>query len=153
MPVMSIGIRSGVNWMRLNFSDIVSASLLTSKRLGQAGHAHQQRMAAGEEADRQPLDDVALADDDLAQLLAQPGVDVPQLVDRLDVVLAQPLDRWLIRACAMNVLLLPNLRGKSMKKRAGSSPTPSGSLLGRPRSLTNLRHSSRPSRRRERRLN
>ena len=29
VPVMSIGIRSGVNWMRLNFSDIVSASLLT----------------------------------------------------------------------------------------------------------------------------
>ena len=37
MPVMSIGIRSGVNWMRLNFSDIVSASLLTSSVLASPG--------------------------------------------------------------------------------------------------------------------
>ena len=37
VPVMSIGIRSGVNWMRLNFSDIVSASLLTSSVLASPG--------------------------------------------------------------------------------------------------------------------
>ena len=37
MPVMSIGIRSGVNWMRLNLSDIVSASLLTSRVLASPG--------------------------------------------------------------------------------------------------------------------
>ncbi len=34
---MSIGIRSGVNWMRLNFSDIVSASLLTINVLARPG--------------------------------------------------------------------------------------------------------------------
>ncbi len=37
MPVMSIGIRSGVNWMRLNFNDIVSASLLTSSVFARPG--------------------------------------------------------------------------------------------------------------------
>ena len=37
VPVMSIGIRSGVNWMRLNLSDIVSASLLTSSVLARPG--------------------------------------------------------------------------------------------------------------------
>ena len=40
------------------------------QRLGQAGHAGQQAVAAGEERDQQLLDDVVLADDHLAQLLA-----------------------------------------------------------------------------------
>ena len=81
VPVMSIGIRSGVNWMRLNLSDIVSASLLTKQRLGQSRHAHQQGVPAGEQADRQPLDDVALADDDAAQLLPQ-SAHRPRASDR-----------------------------------------------------------------------
>ena len=89
MPVMSIGMRSGVNWIRLNLSDIVSASLLTSKRLGQAGHAHEQGVPPGEHADRQPLDDLALADDHPADLVSQPGIDLAQMIDRLDIVLAQ----------------------------------------------------------------
>ena len=37
VPVMSIGIRSCVNWMRLNFSDIVSATLRTSSVLASPG--------------------------------------------------------------------------------------------------------------------
>ena len=37
MPVMSIGIRSGVNWMRLKFSDIVSASFATSRVFARPG--------------------------------------------------------------------------------------------------------------------
>ena len=86
---MSIGIRSGVNWMRLNFSDIVSASLLTSSVLASPGTPISRRVAAGEQADRQPLDHRLLADDDPAQLLPQPGIDLAQLVDRLDVVLAE----------------------------------------------------------------
>ena len=88
---MSIGIRSGVNWMRLNFSDIVSASLLTSSVLASPGTPISRPWPAGEQADRQPLDDVVLADDDPAQLFAQPGVDVAQPVDRLDVVLVETL--------------------------------------------------------------
>ena len=56
VPVMSIGIRSGVNWMRLNFSDIVSASLLTSSVLASPGTPIKQPVAAAEEADRQPFD-------------------------------------------------------------------------------------------------
>ena len=34
---MSIGIKSGVNWIRPNLSDIVSASLLTIKVLASPG--------------------------------------------------------------------------------------------------------------------
>ena len=83
MPVMSIGIRSGVNWMRLNLSDIVSASLLTISVLASPGTPIKQRVPAGEQADRQPLDHVVLADDHPAQLLAQPGIGIPQMIDRL----------------------------------------------------------------------
>ena len=89
VPVMSIGIRSGVNWMRLNFSDIVSASLLTNSVLARPGHAHQERVPAGKQADRQPLDGVVLADDDPPQLFAQPSVDISELADRLDVVFVE----------------------------------------------------------------
>ena len=60
--------------------------LADQQRLGQAGHAHQQRVAAGEQADRQPLDHSVLPDDDSPQFLPQPIVSVPQPIDRLDVV-------------------------------------------------------------------
>ncbi len=144
---MSIGIKSGVNWMRLNLSDIVSASLLTIKRLGQPGHAHQERMAAGEEADRQPLDDVVLADDDLGQLLAQPGIRIPQVIDRLDVVFAQPLGAGDSGPCAMKTLLLSLKESQDMQTK-NRSHTP---RRGKP--LTSFRHSSREATGRERVLN
>ena len=38
------------------------------QRLGQAGHADEQAVAAGEERDQQLIDGLLLADDDLAQL-------------------------------------------------------------------------------------
>ena len=38
------------------------------ERLGQAGHALEQDVAAAEQADEDPLDHLALADDDLADL-------------------------------------------------------------------------------------
>ena len=37
------------------------------QRLGQAGHADQQAMAAGEDGDQQLFEDALLADDGLAQ--------------------------------------------------------------------------------------
>ena len=83
---MSDGIRSGVNWMRLNSSDRASASVRTIKRLGQPRHADQQAVAAGEDGDQQLLDHLLLADDDLAQLVSDPAVSIVELMDRLHVV-------------------------------------------------------------------
>ena len=71
VPVMSQGIRSGVNWMRLNFRCSAWASVATIKRLGQAGHADRQAVAAGEEADQHLLDHLLLADDHLVDLAAE----------------------------------------------------------------------------------
>jgi hypothetical protein len=39
------------------------------QRLGEAGHAHEQGVTTGEEADRELLDDLVLADDDFFQRL------------------------------------------------------------------------------------
>ena len=93
VPVMSIGIRSGVNWMRLNFSDIVSASLLTSSVLASPGTPISR---AWPRAKRQ-IDNCSitslLADDHAAELASQPIVDFPQFVDGLDVVLLELLAR------------------------------------------------------------
>jgi hypothetical protein len=89
VPVMSIGIRSGVNWMRLNFSDIVSASLLMSKCLRQTRHAHQERMAASKQADAELLDHVTLAHDHFAQLSSQPIIGTSQFINGGHIVCGQ----------------------------------------------------------------
>ena len=68
VPVMSAGMRSGVNWMRWNFRWKICAMRFHEQRLGQPGRAGDQAMAAGEEGDEQLLDHLLLADDDFAQL-------------------------------------------------------------------------------------
>ena len=68
VPVMSDGIRSGVNWMRLNFSSSTLRQRRDQQRLRQAGHADDQAVAADEQRLQHELDDVGLADDALLQL-------------------------------------------------------------------------------------
>ena len=41
------------------------------ERLGQAGHAFEQDVAVGEQADDQPFGQIILADDDLAEFVKQ----------------------------------------------------------------------------------
>ncbi len=53
------------------------------QRLGQAGHAFQQAMAAGEDGGEDLLDHVALADDDLLQFLLH---QLPMLAELLQDV-------------------------------------------------------------------
>ena len=50
VPVMSAGIRSGVNWMRLNVQSMTSAMVRTSIVLPRPGHALEQDVAVGEQA-------------------------------------------------------------------------------------------------------
>ena len=63
--------------------------LADQQRLRQPWHAHQQRMAASKHADRQLLDDTFLANDDSTQLVFQPRVNLTQVINRLDVVVAE----------------------------------------------------------------
>ena len=55
------------------------------ERLGQPGHADEQGVAAAEDGHQQLIEHLLLADDDLADLLAEPAVGVAELFDRLDI--------------------------------------------------------------------
>ena len=72
-PRMSDGIRSGVNWMRLNFRSTASASVLISSVLARPGHAAQQAVPAGEERDQDLADHALLTDDRLGELALRAG--------------------------------------------------------------------------------
>ena len=78
---MSDGIRSGVNWMRLKLRFSAVGQGADHQRLGQAGHADQQAVAAGEDGDEQFFEDALLADDDLAQLLGDAAIAVVEPFD------------------------------------------------------------------------
>ena len=68
---MSAGSRSGVNWMRWNVAWIGGGQRADGQGFGQAGHAFEQDVAVGEQADQQPVHQLFLADDDAADFGAQ----------------------------------------------------------------------------------
>src|ERR671920_742958 len=67
VPVMSDGIRSGVNWMRLNFRSSTREGV-DEQRLRQPRHADDEAVAADEQRQEHFRDHVVLPDDQLAQL-------------------------------------------------------------------------------------
>ena len=69
VPVMSDGIRSGVNWMRLNSRPSVCAMVRTSSVLAVPGMPGDQAVAAHEQGDQHLFEHLVLADDHLAHLL------------------------------------------------------------------------------------
>ena len=66
VPVMSDGIRSGVNWMRLNSRPSAWASVRTSSVFAVPGKPGDQAVAADEQGDHHLLDHFILADDHAA---------------------------------------------------------------------------------------
>ncbi len=87
VPVMSDGIRSGVNWMRLKRQVERLGQRADHERLGQARHAHEQGVAAAEDRHQQLVEHLLLADDDLADFLLELLVRGAELFDHLNVVL------------------------------------------------------------------
>ncbi len=84
VPVMSDGIRSGVNWMRRNSRPSVWRERPDQQRLGGARQAGDQAMAADEQRDHHLLDHFVLADDHAPHL----GDDVvPYFLEPRDAVL------------------------------------------------------------------
>ncbi len=88
VPVMSIGIKSGVNWIRLKSSDIVSATLLTSKVLAKPG-TPINNACPREQAYREPLDHLVLPDNHPPQFAPEPRIERSQPINRFDVLVAQ----------------------------------------------------------------
>ena len=72
-PVMSPGIRSGVNCTRRVSHRERAGEAAHEQRLGDAGHALHQHVAAAEQRDEQPGDRGVLADDGLGHLGAYGG--------------------------------------------------------------------------------
>jgi hypothetical protein len=66
--MMSVGIRSGVNWTRLNFRFEHLGNRAHQQGLRHPGQADQQRVAAGNDAHQHLVEHLALADDHLADL-------------------------------------------------------------------------------------
>ena len=58
-----------MNWMRLKRAAEHVGERAHGQRLGQAGHALEQHVAAGEQRDEQPLEHRVLADDDALDLV------------------------------------------------------------------------------------
>ena len=86
VPMMSAGIRSGVNWMRLNFRSSTCASVRTRSVLPRPGTPFEQRVPADEQARQDAVDDVGVADDHLADLgldVAEPLAELLGLFDDL----------------------------------------------------------------------
>ena len=75
VPVMSAGIRSGVNWMRAKSPPEHAGQRAHEQRFGHAGHAFDEGVVAGEDGDERLFDDVVLADDDLAGFRPRLGED------------------------------------------------------------------------------
>ena len=77
VPVMSLGIRSGVNCTRLNERSSASATVCTIRVLASPGTPIEERMPAGEDGGEDAVDHVVLADDPLGHLAPQPrdGID------------------------------------------------------------------------------
>ena len=71
VPVMSLGIRSGVNWIRLKFMASAWASVEMVRVLASPGTPMVRQWPRANSADEHLLDHLVLADDDLVDLLHQ----------------------------------------------------------------------------------
>ena len=80
VPVMSEGIRSGVNWMRLKPAPMIRAMRFDHQSLRRSGHALDERVSFGEEADQDLVDDRVLADDDFLRFTADVRGDLADVL-------------------------------------------------------------------------
>ena len=76
MPVMSTGIRSGVNCTRLTEQSIERRQRLGQRRLPDARHVLDEQVALGEQRDQRDAHDLGLADDHPLDVGGDPGTDV-----------------------------------------------------------------------------
>ena len=78
VPMMSAGIRSGVNWIRENERSRHLRQGPDEEGLAEARYALQQDVPAGEERDEHLVHDLVVADDDLVDLLFEPPVTLDE---------------------------------------------------------------------------
>jgi len=64
VPMMSVGTRSGVNWIRANVPPTTRAKVSTASVLATPGTPLEQHVAPGQQADEHALNELVLAHDD-----------------------------------------------------------------------------------------
>ena len=77
--MMSDGIRSGVNWMRLKLSAKRLARGLDHQGFAQAGHAFDQHVAAAKQCGQDLADDLLMAHDYAANFALDPAKNFTKL--------------------------------------------------------------------------
>ena len=94
------------------------------QRLGQAGHADQQAVPAGEDRDQQLLEDRVLADDDLGHLALELGERVLEPLDGGEVVVLERLAGAFRRSRADLPWSDSHATGRAAGTLDGSEPVP-----------------------------
>ena len=79
---MSDGIRSGVNWMRLNLSVDRIGERLDEQRLRQARHAAKETVPAREQTSEDLTANLTLPDDDATNFAVQSGDELRGFFER-----------------------------------------------------------------------
>ncbi len=72
VPVISAGIRSGVNWIRANDRSSACASVRTSRVLPRPGTPSSKHMPAAQQADQDTVDDILLPHDNFPDFRTHP---------------------------------------------------------------------------------
>ena len=80
MPVMSLGIRSGVNWIRVNSSERDWAKECTINVFARPGTPSKDAVSSGEDGHQQLIDDFGLSDDLPGDLFTNLVVGCSQLL-------------------------------------------------------------------------
>ena len=83
VPIMSEGMRSGVNCTRENFRFTASASVRTSMVLPKPGTPSSRTCPGGKERDQNPFDNFGLADDHAREFVADAAKLRAELFDLL----------------------------------------------------------------------
>ena len=96
VPVMSVGMRSGVNWIRLNLRSSASASVEMRSVLASPGDADEEDVAVSEQRREETVHDLPLAYDALPDLVPELPGDLGHLREELDVTVGHG---WRCRQC------------------------------------------------------
>ena len=86
VPVMSPGIRSGVNWMRLNERSSASATVWTISVLASPGTPISSAVATGQQRGENPFDHFVLAHDPAGDLGPEGANRLGEAGELLDIV-------------------------------------------------------------------
>ncbi len=80
VPIRSAGSKIGRELQTLETGLNGRRQRFDGERLGQAGHAFEQDVTVGEQAEEQPIDEIFLPDHDVADLFAQRRNPLAQLL-------------------------------------------------------------------------